>query len=436
MTPSTTLRQAFIVACCVASASAALGQEMTATIVPTNYNGYHVSCFGMKDGSATVNVTGGIAPYTYGWSTGGNTATVTDLAAGYVKVKVSDSNGNVAEAEFTLNEPDPMKLVLTPFKYPSGTNISCYECFNGSIDLEVFGGVSPYSYSWGDDINTQDRSGLGAVHYDVVATDANGCYEKGSVKLEQPEKATWGMGGNANTYPATHYIGTSDNTDVVFKANGQESFRLRANGEISLLAPSAPAGLLVRGADGTLGVVDHDLPPFPSIPCFTFSTYPYWRSSGNAFPYLCPDDEPRLGTLSNTPLRIVTNGQERILVSREGNVGIGAEPTNSAEYRLFVEGGIVCRDVLVKHGAWPDFVFQPNYGLMPLAELRNYLQVNSHLPGIPSAAEVEEKGGVELGKMQTDLLQVVEEQALYILQLEERLGRVEQRLAGMEASQH
>jgi hypothetical protein len=317
-------------------------------------------------------------------------------------------------------------------------NISCYECFNGSIDLEVYGGVEPYSYSWSDDITTQDRTGLGAMKYDVQVTDANSCQEEHGAKLEQPEKATWGMEGNSNTDPGTHYIGTSNNTDVVMKANGQESFRLKANGDIRLFGNSTLEGPLFRLEDGTLGLGDFpDAPTDPSR-CFYLQGFQrFWLTTGNDFTNLCTlSERPKIGTLDNTALRIITNNTDRIHVGTDGKVGIGTYPTSAANYRLFVEDGIVCRDVLVKHGAWPDFVFQPNYGLMPLAELRNYLQANSHLPGIPSAAEVEEKGGVELGKMQTDMLKVVEEQALYILQLEERLGRVEQRLAGMEASQH
>ena len=117
-----------------------------------------------------------------------------------------------------------MKLVLTPFKFPSGKNISCYECFNGSIDLEVTGGVGPYSYSWADDITTQDRSGLGAMQYDVQVTDAN-------------------------TDPNAHYIGTSDNADVVIKANGQEALRVKANGEIGLFGNSTEEGPLLRLVD-------------------------------------------------------------------------------------------------------------------------------------------------------------------------------------------
>ena len=149
----------------------------------------------------------------------------------------------------TLKEPDPMKLNLVPFKYPSGMNISCYECFNGSLDLEVYGGVSPFSYTWNDDITTQDRSGLGAMAYEVRVDDANGCKETGKVKLEQPEKATWGMAGNANTDPITHYIGTSDNKDVVFKSNGTELLRLKSNGDISLLGSLSEEGPLFRMED-------------------------------------------------------------------------------------------------------------------------------------------------------------------------------------------
>ena len=121
----------------------------------------------------------------------------------------------------------------------------------------------------------------------------------------------------------------------------------------------------------------------------------------------------------------------------QGRVGIGTAPPASGpigDYRLFVENGIACRDVPVKLGAWPDYVFETEYDLMPLDELREFLFKEKHLPGIPSAAEVAAKGGLEVGKMQTDLLRVVEEQAIYILQLEERLGLMEQRLGALENS--
>ena len=80
-------------------------------------------------------------------------------------------------------------------------------------------------------------------------------------------------------------------------------------------------------------------------------------------------------------------------------------------------------------GNWPDYVFADDYQLMPLSELRNFLSRNRHLPGVPSAAEVERNEGVELGDMQARLLKVAEEQALYILRLEERISALEATLA-------
>ena len=89
---------------------------------------------------------------------------------------------------------------------------------------------------------------------------------------------------------------------------------------------------------------------------------------------------------------------------------------------------------MVKLGPWPDFVFNETYELRSFDAQKDYLNTHRHLPGIPSAAELEAQGGVEVGDMQRRLLQVVEEQHLYILQLHERLSAAEQRLQVLEAS--
>jgi len=72
----------------------------------------------------------------------------------------------------------------------------------------------------------------------------------------------------------------------------------------------------------------------------------------------------------------------------------------------------------------PDYVFDTNYELMPLADLKSYITINHHLPNIPSAAEYGETG-VDLGELNRLLLEKTEELTLYILQLEERLSKLE-----------
>jgi hypothetical protein len=89
---------------------------------------------------------------------------------------------------------------------------------------------------------------------------------------------------------------------------------------------------------------------------------------------------------------------------------------------------------MVKTGPWPDFVFDTGYDLMPLSELRTFVQRNRHLPGIPSAGEVDADGGVEVGDLQRRMLETIEQQALYILQLEERLKQLEQRVTTLQTS--
>ena len=89
-----------------------------------------------------------------------------------------------------------------------------------------------------------------------------------------------------------------------------------------------------------------------------------------------------------------------------GAVGIGtvAPCTTSApaNCKLSVAGAIQAKEVVVNTG-WSDYVFAPEYRLAPLNEVSAFIAANHHLPGVPSAAEVE-SNGVSLGGMQATLL--------------------------------
>ncbi|MBP9081385.1 MAG: SprB repeat-containing protein [Flavobacteriales bacterium] len=422
----------------MASLPASAQTQLSVSLQSGNFNGYQVKCFGKQTGAINATVTGGTAPYQYSWSNGAATEDLTALAAGYYKLTVTDADSAVVVADITLTEPTPLVVVAEPYIWPNGFNVSCTDCYNGSIDLTVGQGVPPYSYLWNDSTTTtQDRSGLGGKKYFVVVTDANNCWVKSeTVLLTQPERSVWDRGGNANTNPAVQYLGTSDSNDVVFKSNGAERLRIRADGRIGLLGADTAFGPLYRDLDGTLKTGGGPEQVFPTNPnfCSPMAHYPYWKSIGNVFNPCPADPTPKLGTLNAYDLNIITNNVTRLFISSDGRVGIGTYPPDGAPgtYRLYVEDGISTRDVLIKHGTWNDQVFHEGYGLMPLGELRAFLRRHRHLPGIPSASEVMAKGGMEVGDMQRRLLKVVEEQSLYILQLEENQARLERRLEALE----
>lgn len=127
-----------------------------------------------------------------------------------------------------------------------------------------------------------------------------------------------------------------------------------------------------------------------------------------------------------------------------GNVGIG---TINPDSKLTVAGNIHVQEVKVtiKAGQVPDYVFANDYKLKPLQEVEEYIKLNSHLPEIPSAKEIE-KNGLMLAEMNMNLLKKVEEMTLYMIEqnkemkslkkeneilktFSERLSKVEQELS-------
>ncbi|GAB3891725.1 hypothetical protein [Spirosoma agri] len=109
----------------------------------------------------------------------------------------------------------------------------------------------------------------------------------------------------------------------------------------------------------------------------------------------------KFANLSN-PVREGTTDQF-LTVNEQGE-------TVLAKYRLRID----------KVSEWSDKVFETGYKLKSLPEVGQYIQINKHLPGVPSAAEVVENG-IDPAKMNAKLLEKIEELTLYSIQLEKEL---------------
>ncbi|MDP5202025.1 hypothetical protein [Flavobacterium sp. DG2-3] len=108
----------------------------------------------------------------------------------------------------------------------------------------------------------------------------------------------------------------------------------------------------------------------------------------------------------------VTNQTEKVRIQGNGNVGIG---TINPQNKLDVNGTIHSKEVKVDMTGWSDFVFKKNYNLPTLEEVEKHIAEKGHLENIPNEKEVL-KNGINLGEMNSKLLQKIEEMTLYIIE--------------------
>lgn len=90
--------------------------------------------------------------------------------------------------------------------------------------------------------------------------------------------------------------------------------------------------------------------------------------------------------------------------------------------------GTVRANKLVVKTTGADFVFEPFYKLMPLAQVEGFVKQNRHLPGIAPAAEMQ-KNGIEVGEQQAKLLQKLEEELLYIIKQSKEIESMKRKMA-------
>ena len=130
-------------------------------------------------------------------------------------------------------------------------------------------------------------------------------------------------------------------------------------------------------------------------------------------------------------LSFVVANKQAISINQNGQIGINTSPKSG--YTLAVNGKMKTHELVVTidPNEWADFVFDENYKLMPLGRLEKIINKQRHLPDIPSEKEVGDKG-ISVGKMQSKLLQKIEELTLYTIQQHKQISQQKQYINNLE----
>ena len=163
---------------------------------------------GFSDGSIFTTVSGGTAPYSFSWQGpngySASTQDIQNLIAGTYFFYVIDVNGCSELFSIVVGEGQ-----LTPLQVNAVTSgIDCFGNNNGSIDLTVSDGATPYSFIWNNGAITDDLSNLAAGTYTVTVTDAAGQSYTSSYTIIEPSEIT-------ATYTVTNVTTSAGNDGAI-----------------------------------------------------------------------------------------------------------------------------------------------------------------------------------------------------------------------------
>jgi len=131
-------------------------------------------CQGSQNGQISLNLSGGVAPFTYKWSDESTSSVLNNISEGMYSCTISDNTGcQTVEDSIFVNISDSLKYNLTEIR-----NVTCLDTDNGLIEVEAIGGSGNYNYFWSNDGGMEGNSintGLSEGFYELTITDDANC---------------------------------------------------------------------------------------------------------------------------------------------------------------------------------------------------------------------------------------------------------------------
>lgn len=147
-------------------------------------------CNGDSNGTSAATVQGGTPVYQYAWSTEETSPSVSNLTDGWYSLIVKDTRGCTTFGQTEVKVPNSLEAEGA-IVYPT-----CNGYNDGSINLSVTGGQTPYNYAWSQGGNVAAVTELGEGNYNVTITDANGCFIHRDFLLDDPELLNIDLGAD------------------------------------------------------------------------------------------------------------------------------------------------------------------------------------------------------------------------------------------------
>ncbi len=225
----------------------------------------NTTCIG---GNGAINTS--VSPtgtYTYQWSNGENTTSISNLEPGTYTVTVTTGVTCSETAEFTVDDQPN-----TPNLSATATNTTC-DLPNGSINLTVTGGVSPYTFEWSNGATTEDLSAIMAGTYSVIVTGANGCTSTLEVDVDNENPPIF---INGNVISNTTCIGGNGSISLSVSPAGNYTYTW-STGATTPNINSLPPGMytvVVSAGGSCTETAEFDVPDEPLEPNVSASATP------------------------------------------------------------------------------------------------------------------------------------------------------------------
>lgn len=324
-----------------------------------------------------------------------------------IKFEDTSSTGSFPTTDWQLTANDSAS---------GGANKFSIEDITGAkVPFTIIGGAPSNSFY----MDSSGRLGLGTASpvLDVQVTSGN----TPAMRLEQDASSgfsaqTWDLAGNEANFFLRDVTGGSKLPFRVRPGAPTSSIDIAASGKVGFGTGSPESSLHIASTDPKI-TLNHTTRSMKAILGYNGSDTQARLAID--FPSINGSSYMSVDLFRNSPTTAANN---RFVIYQPGT-GTETFSVNAGTGDVAILGKVLVNGTQVH----PDYVFEPDYPLMPLHELEQFVTEKRHLPGIPSAAEA--KGGYDLIGLQLKLLEKTEEQALYILELEKRLKALEGKVA-------